>query len=59
MHHDLLNSEIMNEIFKDPLNFDSVDGLVKDSVISAFGITCPNMCNGPNRGTCVKSNKKS
>jgi hypothetical protein len=56
VHHDLLNSEIMDEILKNPLNFGD-DGLVKDSVIDNFGLTCPNMCGGISRGKCVKSKK--
>ena len=46
----------MDEILKNPLNFDA-DDLVKDSVIANFGLTCPNMCGGISRGNCVKSNK--
>jgi hypothetical protein len=46
----------MDEIFKNPLNF-GADGLIKDSIIADFGLTCPNMCGGTSRGKCVKSNK--
>jgi hypothetical protein len=55
MYYDLLKTEMINEIFSDPLNFDDTDGLVKDSVLTALGITCPNMCGGQSRGKCVKS----
>ena len=44
---------MVNEIFNDPLNFDQNDGLVKDSVLISYGITCPNMCS--TRGSCEKS----
>ncbi len=55
MHHNLLFDEMISKIFNNVKNFDE-NGLVKDSIIYAFGLTCPNLCSGVSRGQCVKSN---
>ncbi len=55
MHHKLLKQELVNEIFNDPSNFNETDGLVKDSVLTSYGIRCPNMCS--EKGSCEKSYK--
>lgn len=52
MHSDILKDEYIQTMLKDRNSYDNT-GVLKDEILRAYGINCPNDCSS--NGQCKKS----